>query len=159
MKRLAAGFLLMLMGASEPHFAAAPVAMEGAATAETLGWMSGDWVVLDKDGRWTEEIWSAPRAGMMIGTSRTGAGGEIGSFEYMRIAAGEDGALNFFASPNGAAPVVFVLTSWGEKTATFENAANDYPKRINYMRKGLMLVAEISGDKDQPVMRWAYEKR
>lgn len=159
MKRFAAGFLLILMGASEPQSTGAPVALAGPVTAEKLGWMSGDWVALEKDGRWTEEIWSAPRAGMMIGTSRTGTGGQTGSFEYMRIAAAEDGHLSFFASPNAVAPVSFNLTSWGERSVSFENAANDYPKRISYTRKGRMLIAEISGDKDQPIRRWIYEKK
>ena len=159
MKQLGAVFLLMLMGASEPHRPVEPAVLSGPATAEQLGWISGDWVALEKDGRWTEEIWSAPRAGMMIGTSRTGRGGETRSFEYMRIATEKDGGLNFFASPNGAAPVTFKLTSWGERSVTFENKANDYPKRINYTRKGRILVAEISGEKGQPVRHWIYEKR
>lgn len=159
MKRLAAAFLLVLAGAAEPPPAGAPVALPGPATAETLGWISGDWVALEKDGRWTEELWSAPRGGMLIGLSRTGTGEETRNFEYMRIVGSEGGRLNFIASPDGAAPVAFRLVSYGERSVTFENAANDYPKRISYTRKGRILVAEISGEKGQPVRRWAYEKR
>ena len=38
-----------------------------------LAWMSGRWVS-EQGGRWTEEHWSAPRAGTMMGYSWSGEG-------------------------------------------------------------------------------------
>ncbi len=139
------------------------LASPGAATPpplpiETLAWMSGDWAE-EKDGRWTEERWSRPRGGVMLGTSLSGRGGEAGDYEFIRIAHDADGTLTYFASPRGAPPVPFRLTSGGAGEAVFENPRHDYPTRIVYRRQANVLTATISGPGGAKPMRWRYKRR
>ena len=70
------------------------------ATAADLGWLSGRWL-LEGDGRWTEEVWSDPQGGMMLGFSREGRGDTVGDWEFLRIAPGREGVLTYSPSPTG----------------------------------------------------------
>jgi len=146
MRMMAAVLSLMLMAASP------------AATVNDLGWLAGDWVS-EADGRWTEENWSAPRGAMMIGYSRSGRGDALREFEFLRIAAGEDGALAYLAQPQGRAPVAFPLVRHDKTSATFENAAHDYPQRIAYARSGETLTATISKIDGSKARSWSYRRR
>jgi hypothetical protein len=123
-----------------------------------LAWMSGDWVE-EKDGRWTEERWSRPRGGVMLGTSLSGRGGQAGDYEFVRIAAGADGIPTYFASPRGAPAVAFRLTSASAGKAVFENVRHDFPQRIAYRRDGATLVATISLADGSNPMSWRYRRR
>src|SRR6185503_10016913 len=88
MKRFVAiGLALLLMGQAPPP-----------RDVSALAWMSGDWLS-EEGGTWTEEHWSAPRAGAMIGYSRSGRGATMREYEYIRIEAGADGALAYVALP------------------------------------------------------------
>ncbi|PWG03775.1 hypothetical protein DF286_01385 [Sphingosinicella humi] len=122
-----------------------------------LQWLSGSWVSRDGD-RWTEEWWTPPRGGIMIGAGFSGRGAKATSFEHMRIMAGEDGAIAFYGMPGGAATVRFPLVNGGEGEAVFENPAHDYPQRIRYRLEGETLVATTSlmdGSREQ---RWIYRR-
>lgn len=134
--------------------AAAPEAEDAAA----LGWLAGTWVS-EKDGRWTEERWSPPRGGMMLGTALTGRGEEASGFEYMRIAPDAEGRLAFWGSPGGQPPVPFHLTASGAREATFENPKHDFPTRIVYRRQGEVLTATISGPGGANAKSWSYKRR
>jgi len=134
------------------------VAASPAATVDDLGWLAGDWVS-EADGRWTEESWAAPRGGMMIGYSRAGRGDVLREFEFIRIARGDDGALAYVAMPQGGAPVTFRLVRHDAASATFENAAHDYPQRIEYARSGDTLTATISKIDGSKPRRWSYRRR
>lgn len=150
----AAVLLIALNGMLSSPGAAAPLPL----SVDTLGWMSGDWAE-DKDGRWTEESWSRPRGGMMLGTSLSGRGGRAGDYEFIRIAADADGILTYFASHRGSEPVPFRLTSAGPGEAVFENPAHDYPTRIVYRRQGEVLTATISGPGGAKPTSWRYRRR
>src|SRR5688572_21655047 len=91
--------------------------------AAELGWMSGTWASETGD-RWTEESWTAPRAGIMLGTGRSGRGGEVRDWEFMRIAPDSEGVLAFWGSPKGVPAVPFRLISLGKRQAVFENRAH-----------------------------------
>jgi len=144
--RMIAAVLALLLVAASP-----------AARVEDLGWLAGDWVS-DADGRWTEESWAPPRGGMMIGYSRSGRGDMLREFEFIRIARGEDGALAYIAMPQGGAPVAFRLVRLEGASATFENAAHDYPQRIAYDRTGDTLTATISAIDGAKARRWTYRQ-
>lgn len=118
-------------------------------------WMAGAWIERKGD-RWAEEYWTAARGGMQMGSSRSGRGDAVESWEFARIASDTDGTLAYFASPLGRAPVVFRATGRDERSITFENAAHDYPKRIRYWREGALLRAEISDVGGRNAMAWAY---
>ena len=123
-----------------------------------LAWMSGDWAE-EKEGRWTEERWSRPRGGVMLGTSLSGRGARAGEYEFIRIAADADGIPTYYASPRGAPPVPFRMTSSAAGSVIFENPGHDYPTRIAYRRTGNVLNATISGPGGANPMRWRYRRR
>ena len=133
-------------------------AAPGAKRAEDLGWLAGSWVAEEPGQSWTEERWAKPRGGVMLGTSLSGKGGEAGWFEFMRIAAGEDGRLAFHASPGGAPAAAFPLVASGAREAVFENPAHDYPTRIVYRREGKVLSATISGPGGAKARSWRFRK-
>jgi hypothetical protein len=129
-----------------------------AATTADLGWMSGRWVV-DSDDRWTEEVWSQPRAGVMLGFSRTERRDVLREFEFLRIAPGPDGTPTYYAQPNGGPAVGFRLVSNDGTTAIFENPGHDYPQRIRYRRHGRSMVAFISSIDGSGERSWSFSRR
>ena len=140
-------------------FAAALFA-EGPAPDEAadLAWLAGAWVSESGD-RWTEERWSPPRGGTMLGMSLVGRGGKAGGFEFMRIAPDKDGRLAFWAMPDGAPASAFPLVAGGKGEAVFENPAHDYPTRITYARKGRVLTATIEGPGGANRKSWSFRRR
>lgn len=134
------------------------VAASPAATVDDLAWLAGDWV-READGRWTEESWTAPRGGVMLGHSRSGRGDALREFEFLRIVAGADGVPAYIAQPGGRAPVAFALVRRDGTSVTFENPAHDYPQRIHYVRDGDALTATIALIDGSRPMRWVYRRR
>ncbi|HYD89033.1 MAG TPA: DUF6265 family protein [Vitreimonas sp.] len=126
----------------------APLAQ--AQSLDDLAWLKGCWRA-GGEGPQITEVWSAPPMPAMVGYSYTVGEGETQGWEQMRIEM-IDGAPHFVAMPNGAAPVRFRmrptldLLVGGEHGvgATFENAAHDFPQRVNYLRVGNRLTATIS---------------
>jgi hypothetical protein len=93
-----------------------------------------------------EEHWIQPAGGMMLGVSRTVAGGRTVSFEFLRIESRADGTF-YVAQPQGRPPVEFKLTQRAENRAVFENLQHDHPKIIRYSKEvDGSLHAEIEGD-------------
>lgn len=128
-----------------------------AAATPDLGWLAGSWIA--KDGpSWTQETWSAPRAGVMLGTGLSGKGDVAESFEFMRIAPDAEGRLLFWGSPDGKAPVVFRWQSGGDREAVFANAGHDYPQRIAYRRDGPALIATVSLADGSKARSWRYAR-
>ena len=143
----------LALGAATLLAAASP-----ATRADELGWLAGEWVSEDGE-RWTEESWTAPRGGMMIGHSRSGRGEQLRAYEFIRIAPGADGALAYIAMPQGGAPVAFALVRHDGSRAIFENRAHDYPQRIAYARSGDTLTATISLIDGSKPRRWTFRRR
>ncbi|MBL0914392.1 MAG: hypothetical protein IBJ13_02410 [Sphingopyxis sp.] len=137
---------LLLIGAAAP------------AKVEDLGWLEGRWVQ-EKEDRWTEESWTAPRAGVMLGHSRSGRGETLREFEFLQLQAGADGIVAYIARPQGGAPVAFRLTQHDAASATFENPTHDYPQRIRYERNGDVMTATISKIDGSGARSWIYQRR
>lgn len=123
-----------------------------------LAWMSGRWVA-EQEGRWTEEHWSAPRAGTMMGYSWTGEGTNISAYEYLRIQSGEDDEIVYLALPNGGTGAGFYVSQMAGTSATFENPTHDFPQRIRYVRNGDVMVATISKMDGSNAMSWTYRRQ
>jgi hypothetical protein len=121
------------------------------------GWMAGAWHE-EKAGQWTEEFWFQPRAGQMLGTSRSGRGEKPGSWEVMRITVDPKSGLALLASPEGGTPTRFERMSSSANEIMFANEAHDYPQKIRYRREGPRLIAEISMMDGSKAMRWTYER-
>lgn len=121
------------------------------------GWMAGAWQQANGD-RWTEEYWSPPRAGLMLGAGRSGKGETLGDWEATRIEIADNGKPVFIASPGGAAPVRFPLVRTDEWEIVFANPAHDYPQRIRYWRDGDALMAEIALADGSRARQWRYNR-
>lgn len=144
----------------------AALAASGADAAEPMpelpGWLAGCWVAQEGDRR-TEECWTEPRGGTMVGSAISAQGEELISWEAMRISLNESsGGANlrmaFIASPKGAGAVPFAWSPGEEVGVTFHNAANDYPQRVRYWREGVLLKAEIAMADGSKPMSWTYRR-
>jgi Domain of unknown function (DUF6265) len=124
-------------------------------------WMAGCWEHRSEN-RWTEECWTDPRGGIMLGTGRSGSGGVLDSWEVMQIEMVEtdDPAidpLTFYGAPKGENRTGFVWARASKEPGiTFVNAAHDYPQRIRYWREGRDLMAEVSLADGSKAQRWRY---
>lgn len=94
----------------------------------------------------SEEMWSAPRGGTMMGINRTYRGAELVAFEFLMIRRTPQGIV-YRAWPAGRGPTTFPLARRGDRTVTFENRAHDFPQRIIYRRRNDTLSARIEGDR------------
>jgi hypothetical protein len=126
-------------------------------------WMAGCWEQRSGD-RWTEECWTSARAGMMMGSSRSGTGNALRDWEVMQIVLDKDVSddrsvrMAFWGAPRGVNRTLFAWIPSKEPGVTFSNAGHDYPQRIRYWRDGPDLLAEISLlDGSKPV-RWRYRR-
>jgi hypothetical protein len=102
-------------------------------TMELFGFMAGHWKS-ETGGTTNEEIWLAPKAGLMVGTNRE-VTGDSAFFEFIRIE-WRDGKPTYVAQPLGRPPTEFLATSFSDSDAVFENEAHDFPKSITYKRTG-----------------------
>lgn len=121
-----------------------PVAALDGARVEDLGWLTGHWSAEGEDGRYSEEIWSSPRGGMLLGMNRDIRGSHA-MFEFLRIAETGDGIV-YFAQPRGREATSFRLAELAPNRAVFANPAHDFPQRITYTRDGDRLCARIEGE-------------
>ena len=115
-------------------------------TISKLSWLVGDWQTAAGGRSQTDEHWTAPAGGSMLGLSRTVAAGRTHEFEYLRIEQRSDG-IYYVAHPQARCPGTdFKLTHVTNTEAVFENPAHDFPKRITYRKtpEG-SLVATVDG--------------
>jgi hypothetical protein len=138
-----------------PPLAATLPPTKAAAGIADVAWVGGTWLSepAAAGGSTTEERWTSPAGGSMIGTSRTIRGTSMTAYEFLCIVE-RDGSLVYNAMPNGRAPATeFVLTSFTKDSATFENPSHDYPKVIKYTRRADgALETAISGATGQRVV-------
>ena len=118
-------------------------------------WMAGCWDQASGSG-WTEECWTKPRGRMMMGSSRSGDGQKLNTFEFMRITS-EPAGVTFCALPQGQAGDCFDKTEQSGAAVTFVNENHDYPQRIRYWRDGKDLVAEIAMKDGSKAVSWRYK--
>lgn len=133
-------------------------AQAAAAPLPMPAFLAGCWEEVRAEAAWTEECWTRARGGLMIGSGRDGKGDAVRHWEWMRIERATDGALTFYGSPKGAAPVAFKASEADARSITFVNATHDYPQRVRYVRTEAGLDAEISlADGSRP-NRWRYRR-
>lgn len=118
-------------------------------------WMSGYWLSCD-GGRETAESWIGAGRDKMLGTNLSGEG-----FEFLRIAANEEGGLSYYSMPDGRSPATpFAMRENTGRRAVFENLQHDFPQRIIYERDGDVMVARIEGPMNgrEQGMEWRFER-
>jgi hypothetical protein len=103
-----------------------------AAPIEQLGWLAGCWNAIGGEAG-SGEQWTSLAGGTMLGMSRTIKGGKLKTYEFMRIAATEDGtAVVFHAQPAGQPPASFSAIKLDATEVVFENLKHDFPQRVIY---------------------------
>lgn len=107
-----------------------PLPAPAKATMADMEWLADAWVG-ERGASSTEERWSPPRGGAMLGVSRTVLRGKMVAFEYLRIVE-RDGGLIYVAQPGGNSPTEFVLSELDTNRAVFVNPRHDFPQRIVY---------------------------
>ena len=122
---------------------------------DDLKFMSGHWAATVK-GVEMEEIWTAPRGGMLVGLHRD-VSAKRTSFEFMRIQQTKDG-IAFIAQPAGRPPTTFALTESTATRAVFANPEHDFPKRIIYELRGKQLCARVEGE-GEAAEEWCWNRR
>jgi hypothetical protein len=122
------------------------------------GFLAGCWEERRAEERWTEECWTSPRGGLMIGSGREGRADTVRHWEWMRIERGANGTMMFYGSPKGGAPVAFKATDVDSRSITFVNAAHDYPQRVRYELTASGLDAEVSLADGSKPNRWSYRR-
>lgn len=125
-------------------------------TAPMPGFLSGCWIDQRESGRWTEECWTGPRGGLMMGSGRSGTGDSVRHWEWMRIERDAAGNPAFFASSKGTPAISFPLHHATATEIEWRNPAHDYPQRIVYRRTTTGLEAEISLIDGSKPNRWTY---
>ena len=125
-----------------------------------LAFMSGHWVQKNEREE-VQESWLGPRGNVMVATNLTLANGRGASFEFLRIGT-KEGAIVYFASPGGRAPVEFPAKEVvANERVVFENPAHAYPMRIIYRKDGDALVARIEGKRGgaEASEEWRFTRR
>lgn len=118
-------------------------------------WMVGCWERTTRTGKGVE-LWSAPRAGMMMGVAYTVTDTSVREQEQLRIWASAD-TLVYEAHPSSQARTLFKTAAPVTGEITFENPLHDFPQRISYRRVGAdSLVARIEGDRANRIQPITY---
>jgi hypothetical protein len=149
------GTILAVLAAALTAAPATPPAPD----ATKLAWLEGRWTG-EKDGVVTEERWTGPLGGALLGLHADVKGGRLVSWEFLRIAPA-NGALVYYASPNSAPPTPFTLVEAGDRRAVFENKAHDFPQRILYwLDEAGALHARIEGPRGGKTvgMEWTWRR-
>ena len=143
-----------------PPVAAPPIKVTAARLSQ-MSWLSGGWVGSNTTTT-AEERWSPAVGGSMHAVSRTlsGGGTSISAFEFLCIAE-RFGGLVYTAMPNARTPATdFFLTAIDASSATFENPAHDFPKKIRYaLRPDGTLEAVVSGAEGQRSFTLTFKKQ
>jgi hypothetical protein len=131
-----------------------------AAEADRLAWLAGSWSGT-KEGVASEEHWTSPAGGTLLGMHKDVSGQQLVAFEFLRIAPDGEGRLCYLASPRGAPPIPFCASEVGDRRVVFENRAHDFPQRILYWLDGEgRLHARVEGPLDgrEAAEEWVWTR-
>jgi hypothetical protein len=123
-----------LFAISAANLAAQTPSPTPAQAVSDLSWLAGDWQTAPNGHSQTDEHWTQPAGGSLMGLSRTVAGGRTHDFEYLRIEQRPEGIF-YVAHPKARCPATdFKMTRLTATEVVFENPAHDFPKRISYRK-------------------------
>lgn len=133
---------------------AAPLGAQTAAR-KLPDWMAGTWM-MENGANWSDEVWTDPRGGVMLGLARTGFGTQLETWSLGQIRQRPDGTISLVTQPQGQVAREYPMVLVSDEAIEFANPAQDYPQRIRYWRQGKLLMAEISKIDGSQVVRWNY---
>lgn len=123
-------------------------ASDGKTQIGQLVWMTGSWSGT-KDGVASEEHWTGPEGGGLVGMHKDVRDGRMTGFEFLRVVVDTAGKVCYVSSPGGAPPTSFCAIEIGARKAVFENKEHDFPQRILYwLDEAGKLHARIEGPLD-----------
>ena len=114
------------------------------AELEKLSFLEGCWKG-EMGGQVVYESWGNQDGNLMLGVSKTISGGKIEAFEFLSIVV-KDAKIRYMPYVNGVNRVSFPLIVASATDAKFANPEHDFPKSIQYKRKGSNLSVALSGD-------------
>lgn len=128
-------------------------------TVAQFAWLSGCWARENAEAG-SEEHWTSPAGGMMLGMSRTLRDGKVRDYEFMEIREVAPGKLGYIAHPSRQAPATFLLTRAAQGEIVFENLQHDFPQRIIYrLTAPQRLLARIEGERQGKLESFDYPMR
>ena len=131
----------------------------GTSSVAALAWMEGHWTG-EAEGVEMEELWLAPKGGLMVGVHRDLPPSGRPFFEFLLLLETPEGVV-YRASPAGRPATDFRLTRVEAARAGFENPDPDFPQRIEYWRDGDHLHARVEGGEgdSQQSAEWSWRRR
>lgn len=130
------------------------------ASIANLAWLEGAWGGT-QDGVASEEHWTSPAGGGLVGMHKDVQAGKMSGFEFLRIEIDARQRICYVAMPGGKAPTSFCAVEIGERRVVFENTEHDFPQRILYwLAADGSLHARIEGPLDgkQAAMEWTWSR-
>jgi hypothetical protein len=149
-------FVQPLATAAAAQPAVAPAASDD--PMASVAFLAGSWRMTQGDAA-TEEHWTEPLAGKMLGTARVVKGERTMSFEFLRIERrGEK--LFYVAQPGGRPPTDFELVSTDGGKLVFANPAHDFPKRVMYWLQpdGMLRARVDDGSDDGKALNFGWRR-
>jgi hypothetical protein len=125
-----------------------------ASKIDSVAWLAGRWQSAAGERVTSEEHWSAPAGGAMVGMFRLLNGGRPGIYELLLLEEEADGVwmrLRHFRPQMVAqeeGPLLLKLASAAPDKLVFENPKDNQPKRITYALTGDELTATIETERD-----------
>lgn len=128
----AASAILLLASA---HAAPAHADVASCANLDSVAWLLGTWRAESRDTL-IAETWVAVSGTTYEGrgVTRSRTDGSVRDEEDLRLVAMGDGVFYVAKVAHNQQPVAFRLTACGDGRFVFENAAHDFPRRIEYRR-------------------------
>jgi len=147
---LLAATLVLLLGAVPGRYSARDIPPGEVSSVGSLQFMAGTWETdpgKAKSAAVTEEVWTTPRGGTMLGVNRVTKDERTVSWEQLRVEEREGDGLYLVANPMGKGETAFRLTKLGANYAEFSNPTHDFPQHISYGLTDIegQLTAVISG--------------
>jgi len=128
-----------------------------AAEFKDISFLSGCWKTAPGVSPEYRECYTAPKAGMMQGSSQTISEGKTTSFEFSLVLE-RDGKVIYRPFPGGKqAAIDFTLTTLAPGEAIFENLAHDFPQRVIYRKADGKLTARIEDAAGKKFMQWVMQ--
>lgn len=122
-----------------------------------VSFMSGCWKTAPGVSPEYRECYTAPKAGMMQGSSQTIQNGKTTFFEFSLVLE-EAGKIIYRPFIKGVQTVDFTLTKLTSGEAVFENLAHDFPQRVIYRRSAdSKLTARIEDAAGKKFEQWVMQ--
>jgi len=128
-----------------------------------LVWLSGYWETEQSYPRngphWTEEFWSRPARGLMVGLRREERGFDRGrrTLDNMRIEQEHD-AIRLYQTLDPGTVRTYQLVRSSDREAVFENPGPEFPQRLTYRRDGDSVIVMISRMDGSDQQDWTYRR-